>query len=403
MPDDEVSVTLGVGSAPYQKTLIPALLRAGMVRRVFGSGPFLDVSDPSPDGSLQLVKRFPLQRFVKRLCWAIWRRVPASVRPTAPVMVTVHLADWTWSQWIPPCKVFHQWMGYSLASLKVAKRHGTVTLLENPGSHARNWLEAGVEECRRYGMDPRKRFQAMTLPQVLRIEEEYQLCDRIIVPSRFSYRTFVEFGLAEKAIIVLPGVDTELFAPSAEAKNRDLFRVCFVGRIELAKGMGYLLEAWKRLNLPNAELVLVGEVKPEMKSIFEKFGSSNIRTTGMMTVGRVAECYRNSDLFVLPSVNEGLAQVLLEAMSSGLAVVASDRSGAEDCVTDGKEGFVVPARDVEKLADRVFWCYQHREETRAMGSAARARIESAFTLDHYNARQMAVYRDIGLEDRDSVR
>jgi glycosyltransferase involved in cell wall biosynthesis len=287
--------------------------------------------------------------------------------------------------------------------LKVAKRQGTVTLLENPGSHARNWLDAGAEECRRYGLDPRTRFQAMTLPQVRRIEEEYRLCDRIIVPSEFSYRTFVEFGLAEKAIIVLPGVDTELFAPSAEAKNRDLFRACFVGRIELAKGMGYLLEAWKRLNLPNAELVLVGEVKPEMKSIFEKFGSSNIRTTGTMTVGRVAECYRNSDLFVLPSVNEGLAQVLLEAMSSGLAVVASDRSGAEDCVTDGKEGFVVPARDVERLADAILWCYQHREETRAMGRAARARIESAFTLDHYNARQMAVYRDIGLEDRDSVR
>jgi len=102
--------------------------------------------------------------------------------------------------------------------------------------------------------------------------------------------------------------------------------------------------------------------------------------------------YRESDLFVFPSVNEGLAQVLLEAMASGLPVVASDLSGADDCITHGKEGFVVPARDVDRIAEAIVWCYQHRDETRAMGRAARARIESQFTLDHYNQRMIALYR-----------
>jgi glycosyltransferase involved in cell wall biosynthesis len=86
--------------------------------------------------------------------------------------------------------------------------------------------------------------------------------------------------------------------------------------------------------------------------------------------------------------------VLLEAMASGLPVVASDLSGAADCVTQGVEGFVTPARDVDRIAEAILWCYQHREETRAMGRAARARIENQFTLSHYNQRMIAIYRSV---------
>ncbi len=106
------------------------------------------------------------------------------------------------------------------------------------------------------------------------------------------------------------------------------------------------------------------------------------------------ELYRESDLFVFPSVNEGLAQVLLEAMATGLPVVASELSGAQDCITEGKEGFIVAAREVERLAEAIRWCYEHRDETRAMGRAARAKIQSQFTLDHYNQRMIALYRGL---------
>ena len=88
------------------------------------------------------------------------------------------------------------------------------------------------------------------------------------------------------------------------------------------------------------------------------------------------------------------AQVLLEAMASGLAVVATDRTGANDCMTDGKEGRIVPARDAEALAEAILFCYRHPDETRAMGRAARERIESQFTLEHYNQRVIALYQSL---------
>ncbi len=392
MPTDPVSVTLGVGTGPYQKTLIPRLLQAGMLRRLLSTGRYFEVQDPAPDGSLQVVKRFPVGGFINRVLWAIWRRVPAKVRPFPPVMPRVLLSDHLWSRWIPPCRIFHAWSGLCVACLPAAKRQGAITLVENAARHPRHWHAAGVDECRRFGINPRERSTKLPSSLIRRIEREYELCDRIIVPSNLAHRSLTEFGLGEKTVVVTPGVDTEFFSPRPRSEELPLFRACFVGRVELAKGAGYLLQAWKRLALPNAELVLVGEVKPEMNTLLQTYADSSVRITGLQPPLQLAERYRESDLFVFPSVNEGLAQVLFEAMSSGLAIVASDHSGADDLITEGKEGFIVPVRDVDRLAEAISWCYHHRDDLRRMGRAALAKVESHFTLEHYNQRQIALYR-----------
>lgn len=229
---------------------------------------------------------------------------------------------------------------------------------------------------------------------IRRIEQEYEICDRIVVPSTLAQRSIAEFGLGEKTVVVTPGVDTDFFSPRPTPREESAFRACFVGRVELAKGAGYLLQAWKRLALKNAELLLVGEVKPEMNSLVRTHADAAVRMIGHVLPARLPEVYRSADIFVFPSVNEGLAQVLFEALSSGVPVVASDHSGADDLITDGKEGFIVPVRDVDRLAEAISWCYEHREETRAMGRAARVKVENHFTLEHYNQRQIGLYKSL---------
>jgi glycosyltransferase involved in cell wall biosynthesis len=254
-----------------------------------------------------------------------------------------------------------------------------------------------LEECQRFKIKPSQHSPLLPTALIRRMEREYEICERIVVPSNLARSSFAEFGLADKTSVVFPGVDEQFFSPGPRQvepqPHRSLFRVCFAGRLELSKGAGYLLQAWKRLGLANAELVLAGEVRPEMKELLAHAGSS-VRTAGFLTIEKLVELYRESDLFVFPSVNEGLAQVLLEAMAAGLPVVSTDLSGACDCVTEGKEGFIVPARDVDRTAQAIQWCYDHRDETRAMGRAARARIENQFTLDHYNQRMIALYRGL---------
>ena len=393
MSGDKISVTLAVGSGPYQKTLAASLIREGMLRRLLTPGPFMEVQEPGPDGTLLTVERFPVRTFLHRAAWAVWRRVPQRRMP-APIMFSIVMSDRVWAQRIPPCTIFHGWMGTSKMTLHAAKRVGAITLLENAARHPHHWHQAGVEECKRFGIDPELRSTVLPSRLIERMLREFEICDYIVAPSSASYRSFAEFGLGEKTVVVPTGVDSDFFLPEARVRDTSLFRVCFVGRVELAKGAGYLLQAWKKLALPNAELVLVGAVKKEMSELLRTCADSSVRMPGILAATEVAKIYRESDLFVFPSVNEGLPQVLLEAMASGLPVVVSDLSSAEDCVTSGEEGFIVPGRDVDRLAEAIQWCYQHREETRAMGRTARARIEREFTLEHYNQRQIALYRAV---------
>jgi glycosyltransferase involved in cell wall biosynthesis len=394
MKRDSVSVTLAVGSAPWQKTLAVSLLQAGMLRRVLGAGPNLEILEPNGDGSLEVIKRFPLNRAVNRALWGTWKRLPRKWRPPSPVMATVLLQERLCSRWIPPCTVFHGWMGNSLASLPVAKRQGAFTLVENAGRHPGDFHRAPDEECDRFNIKRSERSPLLPVALIHRMEREYEICDRIVVPSTVAQASFAKFGHAAKAVVVFPGVDEQFFSPLSQPEQQTKFRVCFTGRVELAKGAGYLLQAWKRLALPNAELVLAGEVRPEMRGLLQTYADSTVRTTGFLRASELLRHYRESDLFVFPSVNEGLAQVVLEAMAAGLPVVASDLSGAGDCVMEGVEGFITAARDVDRIAEAILWCYQHREETRAMGRAARARIEHQFTLSHYNQRMITLYQGL---------
>jgi glycosyltransferase involved in cell wall biosynthesis len=389
-------VTLAVGTDPYQQRLPAALLRQGMLRRLlrFGGGLDLEVLDANEAASLEVVKRFSEYEAVNRILWGVWRRLPGTGHSQLPKVASTWLADRLASKYVSPASIFHGLLGACLACLKVAKGHGAITVVENPTPHLEHWQDEVIAECNKFGINPRNCEALLPAALIDRARREYELCDRIIVLSSAARRSFEQFGYAAKAEVVWPGVDHLFFTPAPELKPPRLFRACYVGRVEVAKGVGYLLQAWKRLGLVRAELLLVGEVKLEMDSLLKSCAGANVRLVGVLPPKEVSERYRESSVFVFPSANEGLGMVLLEAMASGLPVISTEKTGAPDFVSEGKEGFVVPARNVDALADRILWCYQHPEETMAMGRAARAKVEREFRLSHYEERQVALYRSL---------
>lgn len=399
MQTNPILVTLTLGTDPYQQGLPATLLRCGMLRRLLRLGPDLAVLDPGETGSLRVVKRFPEYKALNRLLWGLWRRLPHTRRSLLPVVASSWIADHLVSRYVQPSSIFHGWTGICLASLRAAKRQGATTLVENPMQHPRRWQREVLAECDRFGVEPRDCHAVLPTPLIHRMEREYELCDKIIVPSTVARRSFEQFGYSNKAIVVWPGVDNLLFSPLVEPRRPPLFRVCYVGRVELAKGVTYLLQAWKRLGLLRAELLLVGEIKPEMGSLLRSYSSADVRLVGVLPPEEVVGRYQESSVFVFPSVNEGFGLVVLEAMACGLPVIASDETGAADCVTEGKEGFVVPARNVDALAEAILWCYRHQDEAIAMGRAARTKVEQQFTLSLYEARQLACYRSLANKAR----
>jgi alpha-maltose-1-phosphate synthase len=389
-----ISVTLAIGKGWCQHTLPETLLRAGMLRRLFRFGLDLEVFDPDVSGALKLVRRFGIYRAANRVLWGVWNGLPGTGRSKLPIVATTWLADRLAAGHIPPSSIFHSWTAVSLASMRVAKRTQSVTLIENPMLHPQHWQREVLAECKRFNVRPHNCDTLLPAAMIKRREGEFQMCDKIIVPSEVARRSFEELGYGSKTVVVWPGVDHRFFQPQPRKEKGPIFRVCYVGRVELPKGIAYLIEAWRRLHLKHAELVLAGQVRPEVESILRDCSSYNVRLFGHLSAAEVAACYRESDVFVFPSVSEGLALVLLEAMACALAVVATTVSGAMDCVTEGREGLIVPPRNVEALADAILWAYQHRDELIAMSEAARRRVENQFTLEHYVERQMAMYRSV---------
>ena len=386
-------VTLCQAAASYQATLAIKLAQAGMLRRVFRFGPELQILEASENGHLKLVKQFPLYRALHRCLWTAWGVLPGRRGAQLPIVATTWLAGRIAARWLPREGIFHGLPGLALPSLQ-ARVGDSKSLIENATLHPRHWQREVLYECAQFGVKPGACTALLPAALIRRLEREYELCDAIIVPSTTARRSFEEFGLANKALLVWPGVDEEFFSPAPVKAASAVFRACFVGRIELSKGIAYLLKAWKELALPQAELVLAGPVQPEIRSMLKGGAGCNVHLTGTLSPREVVDLYRTASVFVHPSPSEGLGMVLLEAMACGLPVIATDRSGAEDCVSNGKDGIVIPARRVDALAEAILWCWRHQQDLPAMGGAARRKIEHRFTRAHYEERQIALYRSL---------
>ncbi len=183
-------------------------------------------------------------------------------------------------------------------------------------------------------------------------EEEHRLADLIVVPSAFVGETLTSQGVPEAKIRILPfGTDLETFKPSESRRRADRVVFLFVGSISARKGVPTLLEAWRTAGMTDAELWLAGsgDLPESERAVLP----GTVRILGHQSRDQVAALMQAADVFVFPSFFEGLAQVQIEALASGLPVIGTSQSGAEELVRDEENGFVVPAGDAAMLARRM--------------------------------------------------
>ena len=146
-----------------------------------------------------------------------------------------------------------------------------------------------------------------------------------------------------------------------------MLKVLCVSRLIERKGIRFLIEAIGRLKNERVELTLIGDgnCEEELKKLANDLGvSDRVMFKGYVNHDSIGEIYRNSDLFVLPSQNEGMSNALLEAMASGLPVIVTDTGGTSELL-DGN-GVVVPVRDSDAIAQGVRGLMGDREARRRM-------------------------------------
>jgi glycosyltransferase involved in cell wall biosynthesis len=298
--------------------------------------------------------------------------------------------DWITSRHLATGRydLFHSWSGDCLRSLRVAKQRGIPSIVEIPtwhrdgGKRKTDRPKAADSERRPRGL---QRWKARLLLERKRFIEEYQLADLLLVLSERAAHTFRVRGFPEEKLFYLPrGVDVERFKPGDRPAK---FRAVFSGALIKRKGIQHVLEAWHRLNLPDAELWLVGHVHDEAKPFLQQFWRDNIRVVGFV---RDPENYLNQGtIHVFPSQWEGSAKVTYEAAACALPQITTREAG--DVVRDGVEGIIVKPGNVDAIAAALQHLHRHPEIVQQMGSAARRRVVENFTWDHFRTRLLGAY------------
>jgi len=372
-----VKVTISVGGRFHAIQLAEQLYSRGMLARIITTKSWYVRSllparyytaIPAPEYLGMLVRAVPALRHRGYYSW-----------------VKDNLFDALSRKYIPTCDIYHVWGNYGLISMPFARQRGARVVIERGSTHP--WFQDAIlrEEYERFGIVAERAH-----PQIIEKGlQEIEQADRVIIPSEFVRRTFVEQGVPEAKLAVIPyGFNAAHF--HKEEKRDDVFRVLFVGNISVQKGVHYLLEAWERLALPKAELVFIGTVESELQPLLERH-ASRIVLRGHVKHEDLYREYSQASVFVLPSLQEGSALVTYEAMACGLPLVVTENTGS--IARHGEHGLVLPIRSADAIADALLRFYENEEERVAMGERARAYVQD-FTWTRYADAVVDVYREV---------
>ena len=243
--------------------------------------------------------------------------------------------------------------GYANECFKFVRGHGGKTFLEAGNSHIENFWETITEEHQRWNCP----YPPIALHWYERARAMLADTDYVFSPSSYVTNSFLTRGFKPEQILrtVYP-INLSLFQPSTQArpKSRPL-TIINTGSLSLRKGTPYLLEGFSliRQKYPSARLLLTRVIQDDVKPVLQKYSDLPIEWSPSLSHAGLAERLRGADIFILPSLEEGLPRTALEALACGLPAIVTPNSGVNDIITSGANGEVVPIRDPQAIADAI--------------------------------------------------
>jgi glycosyltransferase involved in cell wall biosynthesis len=290
--------------------------------------------------------------------------------------------------------IIHTWARGARETLKTAAMLGIPTVLERQNAHTRFAYQVVKKECERIGVSlPSNQSHAFNADVLRKEEEEYRLAYRLLCPSDFVVRTFVDQGFEKtKLMRHTYGFDEKRFYPDNRPNglNRGL-TMLFVGECSVRKGLHFALEAWFRSPAhKNGAFMIAGEFLPEYaKRLSPMLNHPSIRVLGHRN--DIPELMRNSDILVLPSIEEGSALVTYEARGSGCVVLVSDSAGSPS--KHMEDALIHPVGNIEVLEKHITMLDQDRGFLKKLRAASLRGI-SDITWNAAGIRLLQVYRDV---------
>jgi D-inositol-3-phosphate glycosyltransferase len=358
-------------------------------------GKYADRKDRAPIGKAlaRVLYSFPLRLGADRICGIAWQQVnglaaagadvlvfPASIsRPVAPgVGVSATLARGklrlpykivgtmracAWHDQIVARRIerlagqidiIHTWPLGALETLKTAARLGIPTVLERCNAHTGFAMEVVQKECDRLGVAlPPDHEHAYNAEKLRKEEEEYRLATRLLCPSQFVVKTFLDKGYAREQLVRhIYGYDEKVYYPSNEPRDpKRGLTMLSVGVCAVRKGLHYALEAWLRSPASkDGTFLIAGEFLPAyQEKLASMLAHPSVKVLGHRN--DVPELMRKSDILVLPSIEEGFGLVIAEAMGSGCVPLASE--ACTEICSHMKTGLMHRVGDIEELTQHI--------------------------------------------------
>jgi glycosyltransferase involved in cell wall biosynthesis len=233
-------------------------------------------------------------------------------------------------------------------------------------------------------------------PKLERKTIELELADVVICNSRFTLNSLPEDIRRQKHCCIAeygaPPIQTDESDRAATEKHAAL-RVLFAGSLSQRKGLADLFQAMKLLDSRELELVVMGS--PVLPLEFYKQQYDRFIYEPPRSHAEVMKLMRSCDLFVFPSIVEGRGLVQMEAMACGLPLISTVNATADDFIQDGKNGFIVPIRAPEKIAEKLNWFLENRDAIQEMGEHARSTIQQ-WTWDSYSRKIIEALGTVGV-------
>jgi starch synthase len=383
-----MKVALSVAAKFHTFDLARELYARGALATIFTGYPRFKLKNEAlPD---EFIKTFPwLQTPYMAFPWM--HHLPRAVIKEWENLSAITFGDYV-ARNLPECDLYVGLSGSALPAGKKAHVRGAKFVCDRGSSHIRAQDELLREEHAQWnipfvGIDPRT---------TAREESEYEEADCITVPSTFVYRTFVEQGVSANKLRLLPyGVNLSRFQP-VDKPDSQRFDILFVGGMSLRKGVQYLVQAYQKIKHPAKSLTFVGAPSKSLIKTLTALGlwPSDAILLGHMPQAELKKVMSRSHVLVLPSIEDGFGLVMAQAMACACPVVASKHTGAEDLITDGEDGFIVPVRDVSALTDKLQQLADELKLRDEMGEKALQKVESLDGWCNYGDKAIKIYREV---------
>ena len=291
--------------------------------------------------------------------------------------------------------VYILWAGFSKLTIKRIRKinPNAKIILERGSTHIQFQYKILCEEYKKF---PNIIYNLPNKKLIQREIDEYNLVDYIAVPTLFTEKTFTDYGISKTKMFINPyGVDLEIFKEKNYNQINNTLNILFTGNFSVRKGAYIYLQVFELCkDKPFIKFTLVGTIESGLYDYLTPFiNSGQLTYISQLPQKELPNIYQNADIYFFPSHEEGLGLVLLQAMASGLCIIASENSGFGS-LSNGENGYICNLSEYEAIVTLFDNLYNNKSLLLKHSKNSRNTVINNYSWEDYINRSLNFYKTI---------